>query len=147
MVMKWSSKNTGGKKIEWSITLACKTSIGFESKENKKGGGNEIIQMATNPKLPWCFGHWLQLQWGDKSICSSCRQPAELGPAQLGWRGTVKVKRLRSQEVSWRCRGTGRKLIHETIFQVSLPFWWIQMYMWCMWFANHVLPPLSSLQK
>lgn len=24
MVMKWISKNAGGKKIDWSITLACK---------------------------------------------------------------------------------------------------------------------------
>lgn len=39
MVMKLSSKNAGGEKIDWSITLACKMSIGFENKKVRGGSG------------------------------------------------------------------------------------------------------------
>lgn len=140
MVMKWSSKNAGGRKIDWSITLVCKI----------RGEG---IHLYRRPQI---------LNYSDVLVITgspggeinqfSAAADSNLTQGQSSLSGETQYKlggcyHRRFHEGADGWGRTGRKIIHKTIFQVSLSFSWIQTYMQRQIFANFIWSCLFHISK
>lgn len=141
MVMKWSSKNAGGKKTDWSITLACKIRWG------------EGISLYRQPQI---------LNYSDVLVINSnpggeinqfsAAADSNLTQGQNSLSGETQHKlggcyHRGFPEGTEEWGRTGRKWIHKTIFQVSLSFSWIQTYMQSLTFANLMCSCLFLISK